>query len=179
MMTVMVLKKTISLIALLQMSVLLLSFYSVDFFINFEVALISSVLIMFGSMYSYSKLVQKRLDSGMYDMSDSDDIDKLDDPYDLYSEAVEDETPPEDVKSMIKEEKARLKVNTVKNFKTASPALISVFRLLPYLFLVMGFMALNNNEMLLLVPYLTGLGFGVVVGLFIGKLFFIPKSEEC
>lgn len=169
------LKKTISLIALFQMGVILTSLYSYPFFINFEVAFISALLILLGSMYSYAKLVHKRLDSGMYDLNENDDIDKIDDPYDLYSADVQ--TPPEDVKTMIKEEKARLKVNTMKNVKTASPALVSMFRLVPYIFLVLGFIGLKNNEFLLLLPYLTGLGFGIIAGFFIGKMSFVTTAE--
>lgn len=174
----MVLKKTISLIALFQMAVLFVSFYSCTFFVNFEVAFISSMLILLGSMYSYSKLIQKRLDSGMYDESEADEVDKIDDPYDLYSETIA-TPPPEDVKAMIKEEKARLKVNTMKNVKTASPALVSAFRLVPYLFLVLGFIVLKNKEILSLLPYLVGLGFGIVAGFFVGKVSFkAPLHNE-
>ena len=168
----MVQKKTISLFVLLQMGILLLALYNRNFFINFEVAFVSAILILLGSMYSYSRLVQKRLDSGMYDISENDDIEKIDDPYDLYSEDVE-ETPPEDMKAMIKEEKARLKVHTMKNVKSASPALVSAFRLVPYVILVLGFIALKNKAILELWPYLIGLGFGIISGFFIGKSYFI------
>ena len=72
---------------------------------------------------------------------------------------------------MIKEEKARLKANkaTVKNVTKSTPALLSVYRLVPYGVLVLGFIALKNNNMLLLWYFLPGLAAGIVAGFMSGK----------
>ncbi len=158
---------SIKLFALIQTLLLLLLFVSFQFFINIEVAFISALLIILGSMYSYAKLVNRRLNSGETPLSD-DLVETIDDPYDLYSEEVAyDETMA--LKEIIKEEKKRIKTHTFKNVKTGSSALISWYRIVPYLFLVLGFMALNNKQLLLLVPYLSGLAIGIISGYFIGK----------
>lgn len=120
-------------------------------------------------MYSYSRLVKKRVESKAYE--DEDALKKIDDPYDLYDDEediVDDENF--DLKEYIKEEKRRLKgKGTIKSTVSTSPALISIFRIVPYIFLVLGFIGLKNNQLLELVPYLSGLGVGVVAGYFIGK----------
>ena len=158
---------------LMQVVLLLLLLISLPVFINVEVAFISALLIILGSMYSYARLVTKRLHSGETPLSD-DLVEQIDDPYDLYSDEVTYDEQME-LKEIIKEEKKRLKTHTFKNVKAGSGALISWYRMVPYLFLILGFMALNNNGLLLLAPYLSGLGLGIVGGYFIGK-HFIQKS---
>jgi uncharacterized protein YebE (UPF0316 family) len=83
-----------------------------------------------------------------------------------------------DLKTVVKEEKERLKSqkNTLKNTAKSAPALISIFRVVPYLFLVLGFIGLKNNELLSLVPFLIGLGVGIVVGFFMGRSLFIKAN---
>lgn len=120
-------------------------------------------------MYSYSKLIKKRVESKAYE--DKDALKKIDDPYDLYDdeeEIVEDENF--DLKEYIKEEKKRLKSKgTLKSTVSSSPALVSAFRIVPYIVLILGFIGLKNNHLLELVPFLSGLGVGVIAGFFIGK----------
>jgi hypothetical protein len=157
---------------LVQVLIVSLWFYSFEFFINFEIAWLSAFLIMLGSMYSYHSLVKKRVETYEANL-ERDVIDKIDDPYDLYSEDTpHDENDAEpDIKEVIKEEKARLKANKVNGIKTGAPATLSFFRLLPYFFLVIGFAALKNNELLMILPYLLGLGVGIVSAFFVGKIF--------
>lgn len=143
-------------------------------FVNAQVAFVSAFLILLGSMYSYRNLVRRNLENGIQtDLADT--VDKIDDPYDLY----DDEAHPADadqrpLKEVIREEKARLKANkhTVKNVSKTAPALLSIYRLVPYGVLVLGFIALKNNEMLALWYYLPGLAVGVVSGFFSGKALF-------
>jgi len=169
--------KSIKLFSLWQLIIFLTLFVSKDFFINFEVAFLSSVLILQGSMYSYSKLVKQRLESGAF--NDEDALKKIDDPYDLYDEDQEEIVDDEnfDLKAYIKEEKKRIKKGgALKSTLKTSPALVSIFRLVPYLFLVIGFLSLNNHHILLLKPYLSGLGVGIIAGYFIGKSIFSNKK---
>ena len=174
-------QNTIKLFGVSELLIVLLWFYSYTFFINFQIAFISSVLILLGSTYSYKRLVDQRVASE--DRPDYTDlVDKLDDPFDLYSEEIKQETTEEDVdlSAVVKEEKARLEKqkNTLKNTAKSTPALISIFRVLPYLFLVLGFIGLKNNQLLSLLPYLLGLGVGIVVGLYMGRGLFIKVPSE-
>ena len=138
--------------------------------ISFLVAMISSMLIITGSLYSYRNMIQSRV--GDVDFEDiKDSIDMLDDPYDLYEEERENEVA--DIKQMIKEEKARQKSNIIQNTTKNASAMVSVYRLIPYAFLILGFIALNNSHELSILPYLVGLAVGIPLGYLIGKKIFI------
>ncbi len=175
------LTKAIKQIAVLQALLLLLWPISFELFINIEIAFFSSFFILLGSMYSYSKLVKKRVES--YEGRDENDlVEKIDDPYDLYDDESEPkaEIDPEevDLKAFIKEEKKRIKASgAAKNMKKTAPAMVSLYRLVPYGFLVLGFIGLKNNQLLELWPYLIGLGLGILAGLLIGKRLFTTPSD--
>lgn len=173
-------KKTIKLLLISEVAIFALWLYSYTFFLNFQIAFIASVLILLGSTYSYKRLVDSRVEAEDRP-DDTDLIEKLDDPFDLYSEEITAEMGVEedvDLKVVVKEEKARLKSqkNTLKNTAKSAPALVSIFRVVPYLFLVLGFIGLKNNDLLSLAPFLIGLGVGIVVGFFMGRSLFIKLS---
>jgi len=172
-------KKTIKLFLVAEALIFGLWLYSYAFFINFQVAFLASVLILLGSTYSYKRLVDRRVASEERP-DDTDLIEKIDDPFDLYSEEITTKALNEeelDLKTVVKEEKARLKgqKNTIKNTAKSTPALVSIFRVVPYLVLVLGFIGLKNNGLLALTPFLTGLGVGIIVGFFMGKGLFIKS----
>ena len=176
-------QKTIKLFLFSEVAILALWLYSYTFFLNFQIAFLASVLIMLGSTYSYKRLVERRVASEDRP-DDTDLVEKIDDPFDLYSEEItatslesEDDV---DLKSVVQEEKKRLKAqkNTLKNTAKSTPALISIFRVVPYLFLVLGFIALKNNALLSIPPFLVGLGFGIVAGLFMGRALFVKEMAK-
>lgn len=143
--------------------------------ISFLVAMISSMLIVAGSLYAYRNMIQSRVDDvEVEDIKDS--IDMMDDPYDLYEEEREQEIT--DIKQMIKEEKARQKSNIIQNTTKNASAMVSVYRLIPYAFLILGFIALNNSHALSILPYLIGLGVGIPFGYLLSKKLFISQSSE-
>lgn len=138
--------------------------------ISFLVAMFSSMFIVMGSLYAYRNMIQSRV--GDVDFEDiKDSIDMLDDPYDLYEEERANEVA--DIKQMIKEEKARQKSNIIHNTTKNASAMVSVYRLIPYAFLILGFIALNNSHSLLILPYLIGLAAGIPLGYLVGKKMFI------
>lgn len=142
---------------------------------SFIVAMISSMLIVVGSLYAYRNMIQSRV--GDVDVSDTKDaIDMMDDPYDLYEEEREQEIT--DIKQMIKEEKARQKGNVLKNTTQNASAMVSIYRLLPYGFLIIGFIALKNSNALSILPYLVGLAAGMPIGYLLAKKLFILRSSE-
>jgi hypothetical protein len=111
------------------------------------------------------------------DIEDHKDvIDMMDDPYDLYEEERENEVA--DIKQMIKEEKARQKSNIIQNTTKNASAWVSLYRLVPYAFLIIGFLSLNNNHSLLVLPYLLGLAAGIPLGYIISRELFISQSSE-
>ena len=171
MMTMMTkIKKTFLAFIVLQAVVFLLWILSKSIFVSFETAMLSGVLITMGSLYAYRNMIHAR--ASEVDIDDNkDSIDRMDDPYDLYDEERANEIT--DIKAMIKEEKARQKQHIVENTVKNSSAWVSVYRLIPYAFLVLGFLGLQNNHLMQLFPYLVGLAFGIVVGYFLAKEWFI------
>ncbi len=138
--------------------------------ISFFVAMFSSMFIVMGSLYAYRNMIQSRVGDVEFD-DIKDSIDMLDDPYDLYEEERANEVA--DIKQMIKEEKARQKSNIIQNTTKNASAMVSVYRLIPYAFLILGFIALNNSHSLSILPYLIGLAAGIPLGYMIGKKMFI------
>jgi hypothetical protein len=139
---------------------------------SFLVAMVSSMLIVTGSLYSYRNMIQSRV--GDVDVDDvKDSIDMMDDPYDLYEEERESEIT--DIKEMIKEEKARQKSNIIENTTKNASAMVSVYRLIPYAFLILGFIGLENSHSLEIWPYLVGLAVGMPMGYMIAKKLFIKN----
>lgn len=140
---------------------------------SFLVAMISSMLIVTGSLYSYRNMIQSRVENSEID-DFKDVIDEMDDPYDLYEEERESEIT--DIKQMIKEEKARQKSNIIENTTKNASAMVSLYRLLPYAFLILGFIGLENSRSLEILPYLVGLAVGMPMGYLIAKKLFISQS---
>lgn len=162
-------KKTAFFIILLHIPIALLLVISTSVFVSFEIAMLSGAMITMGSLYAYRNMIRSRVDE--VDPEDyKDSIDMMDDPYDLY----EDERDMEiaDVKKMIKAEKKLQKQAIIENTVKNSGAWISAYRLIPYAFFALGFITLQNNQMLQLLPYLIGLGYGIIIGYLISREWF-------
>lgn len=168
-------KKPLALFLGAQGAALALLLLSTQSYLNFTVAMMSSMLIVAGSLYSYRNMIRQRTEE--VDLEDNKDIiDMMDDPYDLYEEERMEEIT--DIKAMIKAEKARQKGNVIQNTTKNVSAWVSVYRLIPYAFLVLGFIALQNNHALSVLPYLVGLAAGIALGYLIARDLFISQSSE-
>ncbi|MCX6074353.1 MAG: hypothetical protein NTY39_08550 [Campylobacterales bacterium] len=167
-------KKTLLALIALQGVIFLLLLLSKSVFASFETAFISGALITSGSLYAYRNMIRTR--ASVADIEDNKDIiDRMDDPYDLYDEERENEIT--DIKAMIKEEKGRQKQHIIENTVKNSSAWVSVYRLIPYAFLILGFIGLQNNHVMQLLPYMVGLGAGIVTGYFVAREVLIVKSQ--
>lgn len=165
-------KKPLVLFAVFMAGAATLMLVSTQVYLNFTVAMISSMLIVTGSLYAYRNMIDRRVAD--VDPEDNKDIiDMMDDPYDLYEEEREGEVA--DIKEMIKQEKARQKGNVVQNTTQNASAWVSIYRLIPYAFLVLGFIALENNHSLNVLAYLVGLSAGVPLGYLIARELWIRR----
>lgn len=138
----------------LQLPVVYLYYYiQGDAFINYEVAFFCSLLIMLGSMIAFSKVVFNA-------PKDVDDayLESIEDPHALY----DDEETVQDAEEIFKEEKKRIKKFSLKGATKAAPALFSLFRLLPYLLLALGMVALVNRGQFDVAMFLFGLTMGII-----------------
>ena len=142
-------------------------------FLNTQVAFISSLFIIIASFISYKRNIENRLAnldlSKTYKNEDKDKIDEIDDPYDLYSEyeeIPEEELTPEKIKEIISDEKSKVKRDTLKNTLFATGGFLSLYRIIGYGLLVFGFSALNNNKTFIPLAFILGLSvvpFGVLI----------------
>lgn len=161
-------KKAISIFLAVEIVIFATYFYSQKLFLNSEVAFLSAFLIILGSSFAYRKMIHSKIDSGEYE-EDRDLLDTIDDPHELYEEINEAPVEELDLKQIVKEEKAKIKTLSLKNAKHGIRGSFAMMRLIPYIFLVLGFIALKNNNMLDLVYYLPALLIGIVAGSLVSR----------
>ncbi len=161
-------KKAISIFFGVQLLIFITYFYSQKIFLNIEVAFLSAFLIILGSSFAYRKMIHSKIDSGEYE-EDRDVLDTIDDPHELYEEINDIPAEELDLKQIVKEEKAKIKTLSLKNAKHGIRGSFAMMRLVPYIFLVLGFIALKNNDVLDLVYYLPALLIGIVAGSLISR----------
>lgn len=131
-----------------------------------QIGFISSTLVMIASIVSYRRMVNTRVEQGIVTMDDSKDtIDKLEDPFDLYSEDIIPQEEGKDLASVVKDERKKLKENrrslgqTLKDTKAA----LSMYRIGAYAILILGFMYLNRHHLLYIPLYLVALSLPPVI----------------
>ena len=165
-------KKAISLFVITELLVIATYLISFEFYINLQVAFATSFLIILGASYAYNSMVKNQVASENYE-DKRDLLDDIEDPHELYDEEPINSAPVEelDLKAIVKEEKAKIKTLSVKSMKHGAKGSVSLFRLVPYLFLVLGFIALKNNELLNIAVYLPSLLVGIILGSVVSKEF--------
>ncbi len=160
-------RKILTVLVTVDVLLLLISiiFFDIKIVYNTQIGYISSTLVLIASIVSYRRMVNARVKHNIVTMDDSKDvIDKLEDPYDIYSEdVVEDEE--KDFAATVKEEKKKLKENrrtvyqTIKDTKAA----LSIYRLGAYALLILGFLYLNRQGLLHIPSYIISLGIPSVI----------------
>ena len=143
-------------------------FFDIKVLWNVQIGFISASLVLIGSMISYRRMVNTSVENNVVMMDDTKDIiDKLEDPYDLYSEEIVEEEEKDFVET-VKEEKKRLKANkrTLSQTIKDSKAAFSFYRLGSYAVLVLGFLYLNRQGLLDIPSYLVALSIPPIVIVF-------------
>ncbi len=162
-------KKIINRLALTEVVIVPTSIYSFEFFINLQVAYLSALFIVLGTSFAYKKMINSQVSSQAV-TEDRDLLDKIEDPHELFEQDINNAPAEElDLKAIVKEEKAKVKVLSIKNMKHGARGSMSAFRLVPYAFLILGFIALKNNELLNLSIYLPSLFIGIIMGSIFSK----------
>lgn len=169
MMRIMV-KNAIKIVLFVEGLILLTRLYSFEAFINTQVAAATAFFVIVGASFGYRSMVNKKLQSGEYE-DQRDLLDTIDDPHELYDEKEINGSAPEDLdlKAIVKEEKAKIKTFSLKSAKHGAKGSFSVVRLVAYVVLVLGFIALKNNQLLHLEFYLPALLIGIVGGSLVVK----------
>lgn len=155
--------------ALLAVDVLVIAasliFFDIKVLWNMQIGFISASLVLIGSMISYRRMVNTSVENNVVMMDDTKDvIDKLEDPYDLYSEEVVEEEE-KDLAETVKEERKKLKENKRTLFQTMkdTKAVFSFYRLGSYTVLVLGFLYLNRHGLLDIPSYIVALSIPPIV----------------
>jgi biopolymer transport protein ExbB/TolQ len=158
--------------------VILFAFILGDFtwVLNTQVAFFSSLAVTVGSYLGYRKNIQSRVQNHINEDDNYDEIDKMDDKYDLYSpEVPQEEVKENPTKEEIKEAMKPIKQNHFANFKSGFSGMASLYRLAGYVGLVLGFFYLNNNGYLHIYSYVFGF---IIVPISALVISFILKKES-
>lgn len=164
--------KALKIVGVTELIVLLFYFYSFEVFINIQIAFLSSLFVILGSSFAYRKMVQTQVEADSFE-DKRDLLETIEDPHELYDDEPINDAPVEelDLKAIVKEERAKIKTLSLNSMKHGARGSVSLFRLLPYLFLVLGFIGLENNEFLDIAIYLPSLLVGIVIGSIASKEF--------
>jgi len=160
-------RKILTVLVTVDLLLLIISliFFDIKVVYNTQIGYITAALVMVASILSYRRMVNARVKHNIVTMDDSKDvIDKLEDPYDLYSEDVIDDEEKDFAKT-VKEEKKKLKENRRTVFQTIkdTKAALSIYRLGAYAVLILGFLYLNRHDMLHIPSYIISLGIPSVI----------------
>jgi hypothetical protein len=139
-------------------------FFDIKVLYSTQIGYITATLVMIASIISYRRMVNARVKEKIITIDDSKDtIDKLEDPYDLYSEEVVDEE--KSLAQTVKEEKKKLKKNRRSLYQTLkdTKAALSIYRLSSYALLIIGFLYLNRQQLLHIPAYIIALGIPSVI----------------
>ncbi|RLA71807.1 MAG: hypothetical protein DRG30_08090 [Epsilonproteobacteria bacterium] len=135
-----------------------------------QIGFFTSSLVIFASMASYRNMIQKRIEYGVDrdDGVDRDEIDKIDDPYDLYDEETkpeERELTREEFVEVVDEERAKQKAQkrSISEVLRDSRAFLSFYRLGAYALLILGFFYLNRHGYLHIPSYFFALSVPPVI----------------
>ncbi|MGB5866983.1 MAG: hypothetical protein WBG69_03820, partial [Arcobacteraceae bacterium] len=110
-----------------------------------------------GSYLGYKRNVANRVEDQVNDDDSYDEVDKMDDKYDLYSpEVPQEEIIENPTKEEIKAAMKPIKQNHFANFKSGFTGMASFYRIFGYVGLVIGFFYLNNNGYLHIYSYVLG-----------------------
>ncbi len=166
-------KKAISLIAITEFLILGTYLYDFTLFINLQIAFLSSFFVIVGSSYAYKKMIQTQVDVKNREDGKRDLLEIIEDPYELYDDVEINNAPADelDLKTIVKEEKSKIKTFSFQSAKHGVRGSVSLFRLVPYLFLVLGFIALKNHEVLDIAVYLPSILLGIIIGSISSKKF--------
>ena len=160
-------KKIIYFILIIDSFVIVVTlFLGKKYFLNTQVAFFSSLFIYIATYLSYQKHILHSKNQILKNSVDA--IDKIEDPFDLYStqEKIDISNPTKnDLKKLAKP----IKQHTIKNLQKSFLSYISIFRLLGYAIFILGFFYLLNHHILDIFSYIFGLIITPIGLLFIQK----------
>ncbi len=145
MMKMMKIRNQIIIYFILDFILILFSMYKgTMWLLNTQIAFASALLIILLSFLSYIKNVNKQVKVLADKIDERDYIDELDDPYELYDENNTKKKP----------NKAKI---SVKNLSKSRGAAFSLYRILGYIVLIIGFLMLVKLKSIVIIAYILGI----------------------
>ena len=145
---------------------------------SFLVAYTSSAIVLLASFRNYNNMVKRGIEAKSFVVDNRDTVERIDDPFDLYSEEERESESEASLKEIIKAEKKALKKGKGSLKKRAKDSLYAFrpLRMLSYLILVFGFFYLLKHKSLVLSYYLSALIIPIVIVIF--YLFIVGAQIE-
>ena len=123
------------------------------------VGFISSVLILSATALSFSNMVKRRVANEDIALAEErDTIDKIEDPYDFYSESDNQELSLKEQKKLQKSQK----ISFIDSLKSSSASL-SLYRVFAYALMIIGFFYLRDNYLFNPFSYIAGITLPILV----------------
>lgn len=161
----MMIKKSIKIFAIIDFGIILFCLLSgnLDWLLNTQIAFFSSLMVTIGSYLGYKENIKSRVVDHINNDDSDDEVDKMDDKYNLYSPAVPEEKINESMKP--------IKQNHLLNLKSGLSGMASFYRIFGYVGLIIGFFYLNNNDYLHIYSYILGFLIVPISSLIVGLFF--------
>ena len=126
-----------------------------------QIGYFTSALVIAASMVSYRRMIEKRLEyEPAVTDTERDELDKIDDPLELYDEEQEDrELSRDEFAKVVQAEKAKQKASkrSITQVMKDAKGSFTLYRIGAYLLLVLGFFYLNRHHYLHIPSYLFSL----------------------
>ena len=135
---------------------------------SFLVAYSSSAIVLLASFRNYNSMVKRGVAAKSFVVDNCDTVERIDDPFDLYSEENREYDSEASLKEIIKAQKRALKKGKASLKERAINSLNAFrpLRLLSYLILVLGFFYLLKQKSLVLSYYLSALIIPILIVIF-------------
>ncbi len=146
--------------------------------ISFLIAYISSAVVLLISFRNYKRVVQRGVEAKSMVVDNRDSIERIDDPFDLYSKENREFESEASLREIIKAQKRALKRGrgSLKERVESTLYAFSPLRLFSYFLLIFGFLYLLKHKSLVLSYYLSALIIPVILVIF--YLFIVGAQIE-
>lgn len=138
-----------------------------DWFLNSQVAYLSSLMVVLASIYSYAQMVKAGVENEIITTSNEELLEKIEDPHALYDENIshsefisESNTEilkqVQDDKGQVQDDEEDTKISTIEAMKK-NKAYVSFYRIGAYAILVLGLFYLQSIKIFHMPSYMLGL----------------------
>lgn len=129
-----------------------------DWFLNSQVAYLSSLMVVLASIYSYAQMVKAGVENEIITTSNEELLEKIEDPHALYdnghSELVSESN--NEIQKLVQDDEEDTKISTIEAMKK-NKAYVSFYRIGAYAILVLGLFYLQSIKIFHMPSYMLGL----------------------